>query len=143
MAVLADRVIGTGGWWPSGALCHGRRALPPAGEPGELQVRYALGPALGQCCGGVVHPRFTAGHRCRQRPTHLQGPAPRPAPVVLFAPYVNHALAPRAGAVAFADVDRQPRRHLPPHARGRGQCEHSESVQACRALLQARSQCSS
>ena len=51
MAVLADRVIGTigGGHLEHQAMADARRRLE--GEPGEPQVRYALGPALGQCCG--------------------------------------------------------------------------------------------
>ena len=33
-------------------------AVHPAGAPGAPPQRYALGPSLGQCCGGVVHLRF-------------------------------------------------------------------------------------
>ena len=31
---------------------------PPTHEDNALTTRYALGPALGQCCGGVVHLKF-------------------------------------------------------------------------------------
>jgi xanthine dehydrogenase accessory factor len=31
---------------------------PPTHEDSALTTRYALGPALGQCCGGVVHLKF-------------------------------------------------------------------------------------
>ena len=61
MGVLADgSVIGTvgGGHLEFEAIDHARRAL--AGEGLDATRRFALGPTLGQCCGGVVHLRFEA-----------------------------------------------------------------------------------
>jgi len=58
MAVVADQVINTigGGHLELQAIAAARERL--AGQPGEPVVRYALGPSLGQCCGGVVMLRF-------------------------------------------------------------------------------------
>jgi xanthine dehydrogenase accessory factor len=58
MAVWPQRVLGTigGGHLEFDAIAHARRLL--AGEAVEAERRVALGPSLGQCCGGVVHLRF-------------------------------------------------------------------------------------
>ena len=59
MAVFADGAsVGTvgGGHLEFEAIDIARRGL--AGEPIVAQRRFALGPSLGQCCGGVVHLRF-------------------------------------------------------------------------------------
>lgn len=55
MAVGQGGVIGTigGGHLEWQALQHARRRLA-ASAPQPQQLRYALGPSLGQCCGGVV-----------------------------------------------------------------------------------------
>jgi len=57
MAVFPDTVIGTvgGGHLEFEAMAQAR-ALPPGSAPQTR--RFALGPSLGQCCGGVVHLRF-------------------------------------------------------------------------------------
>jgi xanthine dehydrogenase accessory factor len=58
MAVWPDQVLGTvgGGHLEYEAIAHARALL--AGRGGETQRRFALGPSLGQCCGGVVHLEF-------------------------------------------------------------------------------------
>src|SRR5690606_32235823 len=58
MLVAADAVVGTigGGHLEFDAIAEARRRL--AGTTGEPLRRYALGPSLGQCCGGVVHLGF-------------------------------------------------------------------------------------
>ena len=60
MAVVegSDELIGTigGGHLEFDAIAHANALL--AGTASEWQRRYALGPSLGQCCGGVVHVRF-------------------------------------------------------------------------------------
>ena len=65
MAVFADAVVGTigGGHLEYQAIDQARAALAAHGEsggPGAALVRrrFALGPSLGQCCGGVVHLEF-------------------------------------------------------------------------------------
>lgn len=62
MAVFADRIINTigGGHLELQAIEHAKALLngnlPPSDD--AVLKRYALGPALGQCCGGVVHLRY-------------------------------------------------------------------------------------
>ena len=58
MAVFAGRVLGTvgGGHLEFDAIAQARASL--AGAALEVQRRFALGPSLGQCCGGVVHLGF-------------------------------------------------------------------------------------
>ena len=65
MAVFADAVLNTigGGHLEFQAIAEARALLQRATDaaPGHdqaLVLRYALGPALGQCCGGVVHLRY-------------------------------------------------------------------------------------
>ena len=62
MAVFADQLVGTigGGHLELQAIAEARRRLAggPVTAPGPM--RFALGPALGQCCGGVVN----LGFRC-------------------------------------------------------------------------------
>ncbi len=60
MAVFAEGTVGTvgGGQLEFAAIHEARQRL--LGGEGEPVLRYALGPALGQCCGGEVHLRFEA-----------------------------------------------------------------------------------
>jgi xanthine dehydrogenase accessory factor len=88
MAVFAGRVLGTigGGHLEFDAIALARAAL--AGGAIEAQRRFALGPSLGQCCGGVVHlgfervqhdgaaalvERLQAEHDARRMPVALFG----------------------------------------------------------------------
>jgi xanthine dehydrogenase accessory factor len=58
MTVTIDRIDGTvgGGHLEFDAIARARTAL--AGGELDAEVRYPLGPGLGQCCGGVVWLRF-------------------------------------------------------------------------------------
>lgn len=65
MAVFADGVVGTigGGHLEYQAIAQARAGLAACGESGRpgaapVRGRFALGPSLGQCCGGVVHLEF-------------------------------------------------------------------------------------
>lgn len=60
MAVTADRFVGTigGGHLEHEGLAQARALLLQGSEPVPVLRRYALGPSLGQCCGGVVHLRY-------------------------------------------------------------------------------------
>ena len=63
MAVTATEVINTigGGHLEFQAIEQARALIHAQAQPDPqdpLIVRYALGPSLGQCCGGVVHLRF-------------------------------------------------------------------------------------
>ena len=62
MAVFGDASMGTigGGNVEYRAIAQARAmlaAVPPS-KPPAVSTRYALGPALGQCCGGVMRLRF-------------------------------------------------------------------------------------
>jgi xanthine dehydrogenase accessory factor len=58
MAVFAGRVLGTvgGGHLEHEAIALARAAL--GGAPLDAERRFALGPSLGQCCGGVMQLGF-------------------------------------------------------------------------------------
>ncbi|HEY0956378.1 MAG TPA: xanthine dehydrogenase accessory protein XdhC [Roseateles sp.] len=92
MAVTVDGFTGTvgGGHLEFDAIARARTAL--AGGELEPEVRYPLGPGLGQCCGGVVWLRFervAAGEHVAAR---LPGGVLRP--VALFgAGHVGLAIA--------------------------------------------------
>ena len=60
MAVFEDQVLGTigGGHVEFDAMAHARSRLPGPQPLASETLRYALGPSLGQCCGGVMHLRF-------------------------------------------------------------------------------------
>ena len=60
MAVFEDRVLGTigGGHVEFEAMAHARSRLQRPKPLASETLRYALGPSLGQCCGGVTHLRF-------------------------------------------------------------------------------------
>ena len=68
MAVTPQGLINTigGGHLEFQAIAQARERLAQSPQACPTQrVRYALGPALGQCCGGVVHLQFehlTADH---------------------------------------------------------------------------------
>ncbi|MBL8308440.1 MAG: xanthine dehydrogenase accessory protein XdhC [Rubrivivax sp.] len=59
MLVVADAVLGTigGGHLELQAIADARRLLAEGG--GTVQRHIALGPTLGQCCGGTLDLRFT------------------------------------------------------------------------------------
>ena len=67
MLVFENDVLGTvgGGNLEFQAIAHGRELLAAHAGQGAKSLsldslrRYPLGPALGQCCGGVVHLRFS------------------------------------------------------------------------------------
>lgn len=97
MAVFADALVGSigGGHLEFDAIAMARRAL--AGEAIVPAHRFALGPSLGQCCGGVVQLRFEVLHAADAEPvrTRLQTMADRQRmPAALFGGgHVGHAIA--------------------------------------------------
>lgn len=102
MAVFADGLVGTigGGHIEHQAIAEARRRL--RGVQGASPLRYALGPALGQCCGGVMHLGFelVAGQHVAALKQRL---APARHPVALFGGgHVGHALARVLAPLPFA-----------------------------------------
>ncbi len=133
IGVFADALVGTigGGHLEFEAIARARALLKAAGtdKPAET-MRLALGPSLGQCCGGVVHLRL-------ERVTAQDLPALQRRldvermPVVLFGGgHVGHALAEVLARlpVALHWIDSREGifpADLPAHV----VCEHSEPVQ--------------
>lgn len=132
MAVFAERVVGTigGGHLEFQAIAEARRRL--AGETGPAQRRFALGPSLGQCCGGVVH----LGFECLSKAdlADIAGLRARLSsamhPVALFGGgHVGHALARVLTPLPFAVTWVDSRDGVFPDDPPEGvACEHSDPV---------------
>lgn len=135
MVVWADALSGTigGGRLEFDAVAQARALLQGAGgAPAHGEVRrFALGPSLGQCCGGIVMARFERigaadAATLRQRlGLHL-------APLALFGGgHVGHAIVRLLATLPYTvhwidSRDEVFPPHLPPHVR----TEFSEPVQA-------------
>ena len=136
MAVFADQVIGTigGGHLEYQAIASARAQLAGAAADQE-PLRFALGPALGQCCGGVVHLRFepVGASDMTALAARLGAAALRARlPVALFGgghvgQALVQALAPLPFKLSWIDSrDGVFPASVPPNV----VCEHSEPVQA-------------
>jgi xanthine dehydrogenase accessory factor len=136
MAVLADATLGTvgGGHLEHDAIAHARTLL--ASGAGDEVVRYALGPSLGQCCGGEVRLRYQYVNTrdVAALEPHLTGTT---APVALFGGgHVGRALVQVLGSLPFAVRWVDSRDEIfPADAPENVQCEHSDPVQAAVADL--------
>lgn len=141
MAVFSHTITNTigGGHLEYQAIHHARKLLAadtagqgPKGSDAALQLqRYALGPALGQCCGGVVHLSFQtiSAPDSANLATRL---APSLQPLALFGGgHVGRALvkvlAPLPFAVRWIDSRDE---IFPNDAAALVECEHSEPVHA-------------
>jgi len=143
MAVFSDTVVGTigGGQLEYQAIAKARASLHAAGQGGrreETQVleRFALGPSLGQCCGGVVNVCFE-GVSASDAPALAPRLGTGLTPVALFGGgHVGHALvqvlAPLPFRVTWIDSRDEV---FPDGVPERVVCEHSEPVQAAVASL--------
>ncbi len=145
MAVFKGQVIGTvgGGHVEWQAIERARSLLADASHVSAAAQtqRYALGPSLGQCCGGVMHLHFECvaasdvpGLRERLSAT-LQ-------PLALFGGgHVGHALARVLAPLPFALTWIDSRDGVFPSPAPAGVvCEHSDPVQASVPALEARSE---
>lgn len=101
MAVTAGGLTGTvgGGHLEFDAIARARAAL--AGDALEAEVRYPLGPSLGQCCGGVVWLRFERVEAGEDLTERLPRPPLRPL-AVFGAGHVGQALARMARELPLA-----------------------------------------
>ena len=132
MAVSADDAVGTigGGQLEYQAVQHARGMLAAQASDRTL-TRIALGPSLGQCCGGVVHLRF-------ELLTAEEAPALRTRliatlqPLALFGGgHVGHALVEVMCRLPFSLTWIDSRDGVFPKALPeRVVCEHSEPVQS-------------
>ena len=134
MAVFENALIGTigGGHLEFEAIDRARALLKASGIGQSAEtMRLALGPSLGQCCGGVVHLRLERLTAADASALRLRLDVER-MPVVLFGGgHVGHALAEVLARlpVALHWVDSREGIFpvsLPAHVL----CEHSEPVQA-------------
>ena len=136
MAVFAQDTLDTigGGRLEQDAILHARRLL--AGQEDPTLVRYALGPSLGQCCGGEVHLRYDllpAG----EAPSWLLALQQHLTPVALFGGgHVGRALVQVLSMLPMRITWIDSREAIFPEAvPAQVQCEHSEPVQSAVATL--------
>jgi xanthine dehydrogenase accessory factor len=141
MAVFVKDFVGTvgGGHLEFDALAIARRRLQ--GESGEETVRFALGPALGQCCGGEVTLRFEPVSAADVGAL-AQRLAPEQTPVALFGGgHVGHALVNVLAALPFAVTWIDSRDEVfPQNVSAHVICEHSDPVHWAVAALAPNSQ---
>ena len=136
MLVSGAAVHGTigGGRVEHECIAHAR-ALLASGSREDLR-RYALGPSLGQCCGGAMELRFERVDAADSR--HLAARlARRMAPLALFGGghvgrAIVQALAPLPFSVTWIDSRGE---IFPAAIPANVQCEHSEPVHAAVPLL--------
>lgn len=145
MAVFADALVGTvgGGHLEYVAVAQARAHLKTTditcsqlvNRHVDQRMRFALGPALGQCCGGVVHVRFepVSAQDVPALTVRLQQDLLRTlVPVALFGGgHVGHALARVLVNLPFALAWIDSRDGVfPPGLPSQVVCEHSDPVQA-------------
>ena len=140
MAVFDDAVLGTvgGGHLEFEAIARARQQLARAGEGAAAadEARFALGPSLGQCCGGVVHLRFETVHPA-DAPALQARLLARRHPVALFGGgHVGRALVEVLARLPLSVHWIDSRDGIFPDALPEGvQAEHSDPVQAAVADL--------
>ena len=137
MAVFADVLVGTigGGHLEHEAIARAREYLQTSrGSTSEADLptrqRFALGPALGQCCGGVVHLAFerVSASDAPALAARLEDPL---LPVALFGGgHVGHALVKVLASLPFDLTWIDSRDGVFPAGVPSGVvCEHSDPVQ--------------
>ena len=132
MAVFRNMVVGTigGGHVEYRAIDEARERLN--GATGEAVVRFALGPNLGQCCGGVMNVRFERlGKEDIPRVrAWLDGQQRGRRPVALFGGgHVGRALIGILGTLPLSVTWVDSRDEIfPPGLPDNVACEHSDPV---------------
>ena len=142
MAVFAQGELGTigGGQLEWQAMAQSRQALQGLAVLPPLQ-RVALGPSLGQCCGGAVELSFEAISN-QDLPLLQQRLTPTMSPVALFGGgHVGRALVDVLSRLPFAVRWIDSRDEVfPTHLPAQVQTEHSDPVQDAVADLAPDSQ---
>lgn len=138
MAVFADSCLGTigGGHLEHKAIERARELLAGQGDEAPEIMRMALGPSLGQCCGGVVHLSLQRVNAVNIPVLRQRLDAQR-MPVGLFGGgHVGHALAELLARlpVALHWIDSR-EGIFPVSVPAHVLCEHSEPVQGAVASL--------
>lgn len=133
MAVFPQTLVNTigGGHLEFQAIAQARTLLGSSRQDGVLVNRYALGPALGQCCGGVVHLKFE--HIAQADvPMLRQRLLSQANPVALFGGgHVGHALVQVLSALPFQVQWIDSRDEIfPTDLPSNVVCDHSDPVHA-------------
>ncbi len=137
MAVFSNSIVATvgGGHLEFDAIAHARTLLQQG--IGDAEVRYALGPSLGQCCGGEVVLHFekiaaSDAVALRQRLTKSY------IPIALFGGgHVGRAVVQVLASLPMHLTWVDSRDEIfPPGLPANVQCEHSDPVHAAVADLQ-------
>ena len=131
MLVFGQEVAGSigGGRLEFDAIAQARQLLQSGAAGGELR-RYALGPTLGQCCGGVVHLRFEPVTAADLPALQQRLASPR-QPLALFGGgHVGRAIVQLCGDLPFDVTWIDSRGEIfPAGVPANVTCEHSEPVQ--------------
>jgi xanthine dehydrogenase accessory factor len=141
MAVFASTTVGTigGGHLEFEAIADARARL--AGRAVDAQRRFALGPSLGQCCGGVVWLGYELLHPadCERMRVQLLDAARAHMPVALFGGgHVGRAIVGLLGTLPVRThwIDSR-EEAFPADVPANARCEHSDPVQAAVPMLEA------
>ena len=140
MAVFSDTLVGTvgGGQLEHTAIAAARGFLSDESDQQVFgPVRFALGPSLGQCCGGVMHVQYEKVNTADAASLAISL-APKLAPVALFGGgHVGHALARVLSGLPFALTWIDSRDGVfPSGVASNVICEHSDPVEfAVRGLV--------
>ena len=133
MAVFEDALMATvgGGHLEFQAIAQARELLSGGAASEPVIQRFALGPSLGQCCGGVVHLRFeyASAFDAAALKARFQSQL---TPVALFGGgHVGHALVRVLSALPFALTWVDSRDGVfPDDLASQVMTEHSDPVQA-------------
>jgi xanthine dehydrogenase accessory factor len=139
MAVFADNFLGTigGGHLEFEAIAEARRRLLSDNDPTRLPLekRFALGPSLGQCCGGALVLKFervTKQDAARLQALLQDQAAQRFQPLALFGGgHVGKALVQTLAPLPFHVRWIDSRDEIfPSNVPAQVVCEHSNPVQA-------------
>jgi len=133
MAVFPQTLVNTigGGHLEFQAIAEARSLMGSSRQDGTLVNRYALGPALGQCCGGVVHLKFE--HIAQTDMPMLRQRLPSQAkPLALFGGgHVGHALVNVLSSLPFEVQWIDSRDEIfPAELPANVVCDHSDPVHA-------------
>ena len=133
MAVFADSVLGTigGGHLEWQALMHARQLLASSEASHEEVKRYPLGPALGQCCGGVVMLKFALIGQGQTQVLQDFLTPPQQHVALFGAGHVGHALVNLLSTLPYRVTWVDSRDAVfPEHDSWLIECEHSDPVQS-------------
>lgn len=137
MAVFEQDLLGTigGGHLEYQATAHARSRLSSA-EKGVDQRRFALGPSLGQCCGGVVELGFEWLDATKIEAIRLSLTIARPPFALFGGGHVGRAIIRIMADLPFSVTWIDSRDDVFPVQRPANvNCEHSDPVQRAVALL--------